>query len=149
MKVALITGCNDKHYQLSLLSGLVAHGVQVDFIANDDMIDAAAYKNVNYFNFRGDQDLRAPLHDKIRRILKYYVALLTYAAKSAPGVFHIQWLNRFEYFDRTVINIYYKALGKKLVFTAHNVNAGWRDGRDNLLNRWTLWFMYHLVDHII
>jgi D-inositol-3-phosphate glycosyltransferase len=58
-------------------------------------------------------------------------------------------LNKFVYFDRTLLNLYYKMLGKKLIFTAHNVNAGIRDGTDSFMNRLSLNFMYKLVDHII
>src|SRR5260370_17956093 len=39
-------------------------------------------------------------------------------------------------------------LGKQLAFTAHNVNAGERDGSDSLLNRASLRTQYRLVDHI-
>jgi hypothetical protein len=31
--------------------------------------------------------------------------------------------------------LYYRSLGKKIVFTAHNVNAGKRDQNDSWLNR--------------
>lgn len=44
--------------------------------------------------------------------------------------------------------LYYNFLGKKIVFTAHNVNAGRRDSRDTLLNRVTLRIQYSLADHI-
>ena len=44
--------------------------------------------------------------------------------------------------------LYYKLLGKKIAFTAHNVNAGKRDSNDSLLNRLTLRIQYRLVDHI-
>jgi len=40
-------------------------------------------------------------------------------------------------------------LGKKLIFTAHNVNAGIRDGTDSFMNRLSLKFMYRIVNHII
>mgnify|MGYP005849332911 CR=1 FL=1 len=53
------------------------------------------------------------------------------------------------FFDRTVLNLFYKLLGKKLVYTAHNVNAGERDGTDSALNRFSLKFMYSIVDGII
>jgi glycosyltransferase involved in cell wall biosynthesis len=46
------------------------------------------------------------------------------------------------------LNVYYKALGKKLIFTAHNVNAGERDEKDGLLNKLSLRFLYHIVDHV-
>jgi D-inositol-3-phosphate glycosyltransferase len=47
-----------------------------------------------------------------------------------------------------VLMLYYKALGKKIVFTAHNVNAGKRDSRDSKLNRFSLRIQYSLSDHI-
>ena len=54
----------------------------------------------------------------------------------------------FELFDRTVLMLYYKLLGKKMVFTAHNVNAGKRDSNDSWLNRVSLKIQYSLSDHI-
>jgi D-inositol-3-phosphate glycosyltransferase len=41
-----------------------------------------------------------------------------------PKVFHIRWNNKLEFFHRTILMLYYKLLGKRIVFTAHNVNAG-------------------------
>ncbi len=38
--------------------------------------------------------------------------------------------------------------GKKVVFTAHNVNAGRRDKKDSWLNRITLKCQYKLADHV-
>jgi glycosyltransferase involved in cell wall biosynthesis len=40
-------------------------------------------------------------------------------------------------------------MGKKLVFTAHNIDGAARDGRQSWRNRFSLWFMYRIVDHII
>jgi glycosyltransferase involved in cell wall biosynthesis len=39
-------------------------------------------------------------------------------------------------------------LGKRIVFTAHNVNAGKRDAKDSLVNRISLKVQYRLSDHI-
>jgi D-inositol-3-phosphate glycosyltransferase len=39
-------------------------------------------------------------------------------------------------------------LGKKLIYTAHNVNIGERDNNDSWLNRFTLRFHYAMMDHI-
>jgi len=152
MKVALIKGGGgDTYYELGLLSGLIAQGIFVDFIGSDHLKNTDILKNeyVKFYNLRGDQDPRAPLKKKIFRILYYYLRLMKYAAKTDAKLFHIQWMEKFIYFDRTLLNIYYKILGKKLIFTAHNVNAGVRDGNDNIINRLTLRFMYKMVHHII
>jgi glycosyltransferase involved in cell wall biosynthesis len=151
LKISLITGSVDPHYQLDLLKGLIAQGIKVDFIGSDAMKDSEVIKNggVQFYNLRGDQSPNAKIQDKIIRILKFYLKLIIYAAKTDSKLFHIQWLNKFIHLDRTVINIYYKILGKKLVFTAHNINAGVRDGNDTFINRLTLKFMYKIVDHIV
>jgi glycosyltransferase involved in cell wall biosynthesis len=44
--------------------------------------------------------------------------------------------------------VYYKLLGKRVIFTAHNVNAGTRDQNDSWLNRVTLKIQYNLSEHI-
>jgi glycosyltransferase involved in cell wall biosynthesis len=43
---------------------------------------------------------------------------------------------------------YYRLRGKRVVLTAHNVNAARRDSRDSLLNRLSLRVQYRLADHI-
>jgi len=40
-------------------------------------------------------------------------------------------------------------MGRKLVYTAHNINERARDGGDTRINRWSLNFLYNIVDHII
>src|SRR5207247_2324391 len=85
---------------------------------------------------------------KITRVGIYYWGLIRYAAKAKPTIFHILWNNKFHFFDRTLLMLYYKLLGKKVVFTAHNVNAGKRDSNDSWLNRVSLKIQYILCDHI-
>ena len=69
--------------------------------------------------------------------------------EGATKIFHILWNNRFEFFDRTLLLLVYKLLGRRLVFTAHNVNIRKRDCSDSWLNRFSLKIQYHLVDHIL
>src|ERR1039457_6707301 len=47
-----------------------------------------------------------------------------------------------------MLMLYYRLLGKKIVFTAHNINIGQRDGTDSWLNRRTLKFQYRSCDYI-
>jgi D-inositol-3-phosphate glycosyltransferase len=148
--VALLTGGGEKHYVLGLAEALTSRGILLDFIGSDDL-DLPELRNnrlVNFLNLRGDQNPGANLARKIVRILTYYWRLIRYAATAKPKVFHILWNNKFELFDRTPLLLYYKLLGKKLVFTAHNVNIRKRDCTDTRLNRFSLRLQYQLVDHI-
>jgi len=85
---------------------------------------------------------------KALRVLSYYVRLIRYAATAEAKLFHLLWNNKFELFDRTLLMLYYKFLGKRVVFTAHNVNSGKRDSSDCWLNRISLKIQYDLSDHI-
>jgi len=78
----------------------------------------------------------------------YYAKLFHYVSTSKHKIFHILWNNKLELFDRTILMLYYKLLGKRIVRTAHNVNAGKRDSKDTYLNRLTLRIQYLMSDHI-
>ena len=86
---------------------------------------------------------------KVVRILTYYARLASYVPRSQAQIFHLLWNNKFEHFDRTALMLYYRLFGKRVVFTAHNVNARKRDGCDSWLNRFTLRIQYRLCTHIL
>lgn len=148
--VALLTGGGDRHYAFGLAMGLVAKGVVVDFIGGDevDSPEMHATARLNFFHLRRNGRRDAGPIAKIWRVVSYYARLIGYAATAKPKVFHILWNNKFEHFDRTLLMLYYRLLGKRIVLTAHNVNAGARDATDSGLNRFTLGIQYRLAHHI-
>ncbi len=149
-RVSLLTAGRDRHYSLGLASSLVSAGTSLDIIGGDDLEDPELCRSsrVNFLNLRGQQGENVSLPKKMRRVLIYYFRLLAYVTKARPKVFHILWNNKFELFDRTLLMGFYKLLGKKIAFTAHNVNAGKRDGCDTFLNRASLKLQYRLCDQI-
>jgi D-inositol-3-phosphate glycosyltransferase len=150
IEVALLTGGGDKSYALGMASALTAHEIYVDFVGSNDLDVPELHRmpSLNFLNLRGDQRTDASPLRKAMRVLVYYLRLVRYAPIAKPKIFHILWNNKFEWLDRTLLLLYYKSLGKHIVFTAHNVNAGKRDGNDTLLNRLTLRVQYRLVDHL-
>lgn len=150
LNVALLTGGYDRPYVFGLATALAAKGIHVDVIGGDDVDRPELHSPplLNFLNLRGNQQSTATLGAKILRVLLYYARLFRYAAVARPKVFHILWNNKFHYFDRTLLMLFYKARGKRIAFTAHNVNAGKRDANDSFLNRVTLRIQYHLANHI-
>ena len=148
--VALLTGGNDKHYASGLVGGLAAHGIAVDFICSDDLDcpEVRALRGVRMLNLRGDQREDVRVSKKVRRVLRYYARLIAYTWTAKPRILHILWNNKFEYFDRTALMLYYRLLGKRVFLTAHNVNVARRDSRDSVLNRCSLTIQYRLCSHI-
>jgi glycosyltransferase involved in cell wall biosynthesis len=148
--ITLLTGGGDKPYALGMAAALTSAGVYVDFVGSDDLNvpELVANPRVRFLNLRGDQRVGAITVAKVLRVLRYYARLIIYAARARPKLFHILWNNKFQLFDCTLLMLYYKLLGKRVVFTAHNVNAGKRDQNDSWLNRISLKIQYSLCDHI-
>ena len=148
--VSLLTGGGDRPYVFGLATELMSKGVALDIIGSDEL-DSPEFHGrpgLNFLNLRGDQSSGAGFLKKLQRVFLYYGKLIGYAAAAKPKIFHILWNNKFEAFDRTLLMLYYRLLGKKIVLTVHNVNAGKRDGKDTWLNRLTLRAQYRQADHI-
>ena len=148
--VALLTGGGDRPYVFGLATSLMSRGAPLDIIGSDalDLPEFHGKPGVTFLNLRGSHRTDVRLAKKVTRVLVYYARLIRYAATAKPRIFHILWNNKFEVFDRTLLMLYYRLLGKKIVFTAHNVNAGRRDANDSRLNRLTLRIQYALAHHI-
>ena len=150
ISVTLLTGGGDRPYVFGLATELISKRAALDLIGSD-YVDFPEYHNrsgVRFLNLRGDQNTDVSLAQKVSRVLRYYAKLIGYAATAKPKIFHILWNNKIETFDRTLLMLYYKLLGKKVVLTVHNVNAAVRDSKDTPLNRLTLRIQYRLADHI-
>lgn len=150
LEVALLTGCQDRPYAFGISTALAAKNIRVDVLGSEEVDSPELHTtpNLRFLTVRESQPKRATAVQKASRFLFYYLRLMRYAASTKATIFHILWNNKFEYFDRTLLLLYYKTLGKKIVFTAHNVNQARRDGNDSWLNRLTLKAQYRLTDHI-
>jgi glycosyltransferase involved in cell wall biosynthesis len=152
VKVALLTGGKDPHYVRGLARELAARGLQVDLVASrDEMVpdrDAGPGRVVLY-DFVGTQDAEAGAFAKIRRVVMYFLRLIAFIWRTDARLFHILWFRRFPRLERLFLTLYLKLLGKKLVFTAHNVDDRARDGVDGgLIDRASLRVLYRNCHHI-
>jgi D-inositol-3-phosphate glycosyltransferase len=150
IEVGVLTGGFDRPYAFGLTTALAAHGVTLDVIGSDEIERPEMHTTLRlrFLNLQGRRLAGLSPVAKLWRVLVYYARLVRYAAIARPRIFHILWNNKFPLFDRTILMLYYKLLGKQVVFTAHNVNAGQRDSNDSLVNRLSLRVQYRLADHI-
>ncbi len=148
--IGLLTGCQDRPYAFELAMALASRAVQVDVIGSDEIDSPELHvtPKVRFLNFRGSQNNHFSYTKKLWKLLVYYARLMRYVARPKPRVLHILWNNKFEAFDRTLLMLYCKVLGKKIAFTAHNVNQARRDRKDSWWNRVTLKMQYDFCDHI-
>jgi D-inositol-3-phosphate glycosyltransferase len=151
VKVALLTGGQDPPYARGLLRELLARGIHVACIGSDELVNCQIgdTAHLEFHNLVGSQQ---PDHllPKIWRVLRYYGRLMAFAACTDARIFHILWFRKFPWAERTLLNAYFKILGKKLLFTAHNIDGRARDGRRrSLIDQLSLRFLYRTVDHIL
>jgi D-inositol-3-phosphate glycosyltransferase len=148
--VALLTGGIDRPYVFGLSTALASNGVNLDVIGSSELDSPEMHQlsSLKFIKLYRDQRQTVSVTRKLLSVLVFYVRIICYAATARPRIFHILWNYKFKLFDRTLLMLYYKLLGKKVVFTAHNVNVANRDGNESTLNRLSLKIQYHLVDHI-
>jgi D-inositol-3-phosphate glycosyltransferase len=150
IEIGLLTGCQDRPYAFGLAMALALKGATLEVIGSGE-IDSPEFHttpNLRFFDFIDGQKSRITFWNKLSNVIAYYAKIMRYAARSKPKILHILWNYKFEYFDRTILMLYFKALGKKIFLTAHNVNQAKRDLNDSWLNRATLKIQYRLCDHI-
>jgi glycosyltransferase involved in cell wall biosynthesis len=149
MGIGLLTGCQDRPYAFGLAMALASGGMRLDVIGSDEVDSPEMHStpNLHFLNLLGNQREEINLIKKITRLLTYYARLIRYARRADVKILHILWNNKFEFFDRTLLMLYYKMHGKKIALTVHNVNQARRDSNDSWLNRLTLRIQYQLTDH--
>jgi glycosyltransferase involved in cell wall biosynthesis len=148
LHAALLTGGQDPHYVYGLATALVRENVALEVIGSAAE-DCPAMKDIPKLRFLQlyGRHLTGNAVQRIGRVLLVYARLIGYGLSAKPRLFHILWNYKLAVFDRTLLMLLFKLRGRKVVLTAHNVNAGRRDGRDTLLNRLTLRMQYRLADH--
>ena len=148
--VCLLTGGSDRPYVFGLTTALIPMGATIDLIGSDELEfpEFNSLDGLRFHNLRGSSRRDVSPWMKVSRIAKYYFRLIRFAISARPKLFHILWNNKFEYFDRTLLMLFYRLLGKKVVITVHNVNTRKRDLTDGFINRWTLKVQYGLAQHL-
>jgi glycosyltransferase involved in cell wall biosynthesis len=140
----MIAGDNP-HYVHSLVQALANIGVRIDLIGDDRYESLDFSPNVKFLNFRGSRDPNSSVIAKFLRVVKYYLRCLTYIWKTDIRVVHVQGF-RFYFLEGLVLMPVYRALGKKIVYTAHNLQP---KGKSDLLTYLLFFLIYRLPNQII
>jgi len=151
MKVALLNSGGQLSYLQGLVSGLAQiDGLEIQVLDSDQSIGKFdTYRKIRHVNLVGSDSHSTGSFGKTKRILSYYLEIFVHCLISSNEIIHIQWYRRFYIFDRVFLSIFFKIFNKKIIYTAHNINRGERDGRDSFLNRSSLQFLYSISDVII
>jgi len=118
-EVTIVANGFQAHYITNLVNALASVGIEVSLVGSDIYDPLLLDPRVRLLNLRGSHERDVPPLRKVFRVTSYYARLARYALKTRSKVFHIQWL-RFNPVDGILVPLFLKALGKKVVYTAHN-----------------------------
>jgi len=145
LPVTIVANGFQPYYVTDYVNGLAHNGLKVDLLCSDIYDKAKMDPSINFINMRGSHDPDAPLAHKLSRVIRYYLRLLAYSSRTENRVYHIQWF-RFNFFEGVVINLLLKLMGKRIVYTAHNVLPHMQE---NTYNRAVFFLIYHIADKIV
>ncbi len=144
MHVCMVAG-DAVDYVFSLVQSLARLGLHIELLGGDAYENPKYSPRVTFVNIRGSRDAKAAWHDKVTRVLRYYYRLIRHVWRSEAETVHIQTF-RFPVIEGLLLVWLIKRSGKRVVYTAHNVQP---KGRNHQANRLLFRLIYMNVDHII
>ncbi len=145
MHIVIIPNGFQVDYMLNLLYGLSGKVERIDFIGSSIYPESKIDSRIHVYNLRGSHDDHVGILSKINRMVSYYLSLTGYLFKTNAGIVHTQWL-RFNFLEGILFTLIIKMLGKKAVYTAHDVLP---HSKNNIYNRLLFKIIYKLQDSII
>lgn len=144
INVIIITNGFQTDYMLNLVHNLSEY-CKVTLICSEDLAQFKFNSNVIVKNLRGSLDPNVSIKYKATRIIKYYFKIFSFIIKSKIKVLHIQWL-KYYMIEGVLFSLFARLIGKKVVYTAHDVIP---HDKDTLLNRLIFRLIYKSQNVII
>ncbi len=145
MKISIIANGFQEHYIINLINSRACTVDSIDFIGSDIYPKEKIDKRINFLNLRGNHDENVSIARKSYRMLAYYFRLFNYLFRTESKIIHIQWY-RFYLLEGLIISLFARLIGKKAIYTAHDVLPHNRETRANKL---IFWLIYRLQSMII
>lgn len=145
MHITIIANGFQEDYITNLLNNLAGKVEKIDFIGSDIHQKRDIDKRIVSYYLRGGHKENVSLVFKVIRNIRYYFKLAVYLLKSRSTLVHVQYF-RLKVIEGILFTLFIRMLGKKAVYTAHDVLP---HSRDNSLNRLIYRVIYSLQHLII
>jgi glycosyltransferase involved in cell wall biosynthesis len=127
------------------LNNLIGKAEKIDFIGSSIHMGRNIHPSVRFFNLRGAHDEKVVFYKKMLRVIKYHMKLLYYISTAKATVLHVQWV-RFPIVEGILMTLFMQLLGKKVIYTVHDVLP---HSKDNVYNRFIYRILYSVQDQLI
>jgi glycosyltransferase involved in cell wall biosynthesis len=144
MHVTIIANGFQEDYITNLLNNLAGKIERVDFVGSDMHQIRVLDKRIVFYNLRGDHKENVSLITKIIRNIHYYFKLAGYLLKSRATLVHVQYF-RLKITEGIAFTLFIRMLGKKAVYTAHDVLPHSRDNAWNRIIYRIIYSLQHLI----
>ncbi len=146
MNITIIANGFQKGYIIDFINGLaVAIKNSHIRLIGSPIYDHEKLDNRICYERLGGETVAKSFLSKIIINIRRYFYLLSHINRKNTDVIHIQWLNLI-FIDGIIIPLYFRLIGIRIVYTAHDVLP---HSRENLLNRILFFVIYRLPDHIV
>lgn len=141
-EVALIVADNfQPAYICELVNALARCGMPVHLIGGDIHGNQNYVEGVQFVNYRGDNSSTRPILKKAHDLIVYYFRLTLDVRRSKGSIVYKAGLGR-PFLDNILMNLLFRFLGKKIIYTVHNVLP---HGEEHIKNRILYWILYRCI----
>lgn len=120
MHVSIIANGFQEDYITDFANNLKLKIDKVDLTGSSIHSDRQLDPSIDFYNLRMKDTETASVFQKSFVKIKYFVRLLRYLHRTRATIIHVQWI-RFYIIEGILLTLYLRAIGKKVVYTAHDV----------------------------
>src|SRR5690554_6647586 len=120
MHISIIANNFTEEYIYNVVNNLSNNVDKIDLIGSSLYKDQRLDQKINFYKLRDNHEGKVSAVVKSFRIINYYQKLIRYLSTTQATIIHVQWL-RFNFVEGVLITLLMRALGKKVIYTAHNI----------------------------
>ncbi len=144
----IVTGGFEPNFAVGFIKGLAANGVKVCVVSCDETAPRLEEAGIVHLNLRGSQAGERPFWVKLGNLVCYYerLLLLLFRHRGATVHFTGTFRNKFILWDGLLMNLCFRALAGRYLYTVHNVLPHSRE--HSRFFRWVYQRVYR-IPHIL
>lgn len=145
----ILTGGFEANFTVGFARGLAANGVELCVVSCDETAPRLTAAGIANLNLRGSLAEDRPFWIKLVNLARYYVRLLFLLVRQRGATVHFTGIfrNEFILWEGLVLNLCFRLLAGRYIYTVHNVLPHSRE-RSRLF-RWLYRRIYQLPDMLL
>ncbi len=145
MHVSIIANGFQVDYITDFVNNLKAKVDKVDLIGTSIYSERQIDRKIGFYDLKGMDEANGSVFQKSLRKIQYFLRLVKYLHRTKATIIHVQWI-RFYIIEGVLLTLYMRAIGKKVVYTVHDVLP---HSEDNFYNRLIFKLIYKIHNQLV